>query len=265
MLGLFDRDYCVLLPEEIEEMNRLNTSNPRVVNAQFGRKNFFYLYPKAVRHYLSTFPNNYMDKQLLKDTDELNRQCHLFENLLDDTTISELDIKRFIQNDRYYHIPASIFRGYNFGHHEAALFKEFQLGTRYKADYLLAGRASGGWQFIFVEFEKPYGRVTIQDGKFGEVIRAGIDQINDWRSFIEADFQTISSEFLKYTNKTLSNEFYKYDSTRLHYVVVAGRRSDFTENTRTLQRRLELEQNIRLLHYDNLIDNAFEMIGRNTY
>ena len=91
----------------------------------------------------------------LKEEEELRHQCDRFEELLNKRGITELDIKRYIQDNGYYHIPASIFEGYSFGHHEAVLFKEFQLGATYQADYLLAGKASGGWQFIFVEFENP--------------------------------------------------------------------------------------------------------------
>lgn len=77
-----------------------------------------------------------MDFMLLRDEKVLNAQCDGFEALLRDRSISELDIKRYIQNNKYYHIPASIFSNYTFGHHEAVLFKEFPLGTQYVVDYL---------------------------------------------------------------------------------------------------------------------------------
>lgn len=265
MTGLFDRDYSSLKSEELQEKERIDAEGARVAKAKFGRKNFFHLYPKAVRHHMSLFPNNYMDVALLKDVDALEVQCSQFEELLADTTITELDIKRFIQGNKYYHIAASIFNRYNFGHHEAALFKEFPLGSNFVADYLLVGRASGGWQFIFVEFENPYGRITLQDGNFGETIRKGINQIDEWKPFIEGYYSTISAEFEKYTSQDLPREFTRFDTTRMHYVVVAGRRTDYNETTRQLQRRCERERNIKLLHYDNLLDDARSLIGAITY
>ena len=51
----------------------------------------------------------------------------------------------------------------------------------------------------------------------------------------------------------------------MHYAVVAGRREHFSDNTRILQRRLERAQNIKLLHYDNLLDDAMRLIGHQTY
>lgn len=266
MLGLYDRDYTVLTESEINEKNRIDAEGGHVVGAKFGRRNFFHLYPKAVRHNMRLFPNNYMDVNMLKDEEELKKQCDAFEDLVNNKNITELDIKRFIQNNAYYHIPASIFGLYNFGHHEASLFKEFQLGTYYKADYLLVGRASGGYQFIFVEFENPYNKITKSDGNWGETVRKGLEQISDWKTYVEQNYSTLNAEFLKCTNKQLPNEFYIFDSTRMHYIVVAGRRKDFeADNTRIAQRRIEQEQHIKIIHYDNLIDESRRLIGAATY
>lgn len=201
----------------------------------------------------------------MKNESELENQCDGFEKLLKNTSITELDIKRYIQNNGFYHIPASIFKHYNFGHHEAVLFKEFPLGTNYIADYLLVGRASGGWQFIFVEFENPYGRITLADGNPGEVIRKGMNQIDEWKPFIEGYFSILSAEFEKYTKQPLPKEFTRFDSTRMHYVVVAGRRADYNETTRLFQRRSDAERNIKILHYDNILDDARDLIGAKTY
>lgn len=265
MLGLYERDYSELTQEEIKEKEKVDAEGGHVIGAKFGRRNFFYKYPKSVRHNMSLFPNNYMDIQLLKDESELVNQCDGFETLLNNTSITELDIKRYIQSNGFYHIPASIFKHYDFGHHEAALFKEFPLGTKYIADYLLVGRASGGWQFIFVEFENPYGRITLADGNPGEVIRKGLNQIDEWKAFIEGCYSTLSVEFEKYTVQALPREFTRFDSTRMHYVVVAGRRADYNETTRLFQRRSEAERNIKILHYDNILDDARNLIGAKTY
>ena len=66
MAGLFDRDYTRLTDEEVHEKEKIDAEGGHVVGAKFGRKNFFHKYPKAVRHHMSLFPNNYMDIMLLK-------------------------------------------------------------------------------------------------------------------------------------------------------------------------------------------------------
>ena len=265
MSGLYERNYFVLTKSEIEERKIIDEQGRNVQGAPYGRKNLFHKYPKAVRHNMSLFPNNYLDIVELKNIEELEKQCDGFEKLLDNRKTTELDIKHYIQNNKYFHIPASTFRRFNVGHQEAVLFKEFQLGTSYKADYLLVGRASGGWQFIWIEYENPYGDVTLKDGNPGNVIRKGLNQIDDWKQFIESNYSTVAAEFEKHTDKPLPREFTRYDSTRMHYVVVAGRRLNYKENTRVHQRRFLLERNITLLHYDNLLDDALTMIGARSY
>ena len=265
MVGLFKRDYLQLTQEEENERKRIDSEGRNVSGAPFGRKNMFHKYPKAVRHNMTLFPNNYLDTLELKEVDKLEEQCNGFEEVLENKNTTELDIKRYIQNNGFYHIPASIFKAFNFGHHEAVLFKEFQLGTSYKADYLLVGRASGGWQFIWVEFENPYNNIARVDGTFGETIRKGINQIDEWKRFLESNYATVSAEFEKATNKPLPNEFVRYDSTRMHYVVIAGRRNDFSNDLRTNQRCLYVEKRISLFHYDNLLDFARGLINCKTY
>lgn len=267
MKGLYKRNYLELTPSEIEEKKRIDAEESHLRAAKFGRKNHLFLYPKAVRHYYaSLFPNNYIDFMDLRNEKELVEQCDNFEKLLDNKETKELDIKHYIQDNEYYHIPASILYYYNFGHHEAVLFKEFPLGTRYQTDYLLAGRRSGGWEFVFVEFEAPYGSITLADGEWGNVVRKGLKQISDWKKFIESNYAIIHDEFTAYTERTLPEEFIRYDSTRMHYVVVAGRRDDFEhDSVRREQRYMERENEVRIIHYDNLLDSARELIGAKSY
>ena len=263
MSGLYKRDYNVLTEEEIKEKESVD-NEPARTTGKF-RHNFFYKYPKAVRHNMTMFPNNYMDTQLLGDEVLLKKQCDEFESMLNNKGITELDIKRFIQSNEYYHIPASIFDKYNFGHHEAYLFKEFKLGTSFQADYVLVGKSSDGYQFVFVEFENPYGRITVNTGDYGEAITKGIRQVEDWKIFIEANFSAITEEFKKYTNKQLTDEFYCLDTSRIFYCVIAGRRDDFNDKTYRLRRNDDTQRRIKLLHYDNLLDSARKKIGCNTY
>ncbi|MBQ8595805.1 MAG: DUF4263 domain-containing protein [Oscillospiraceae bacterium] len=268
MAGLFDRDYLALTEEEIQEKKRIDLEDAHVAGARFGRTDFYYKYPKAVRYWMSLFPNNYMDPKFLKESEEIERQCDEFEELLENESTKESDVKNFIQGKGYYHIPASIFKYYHFGHHDAYLFKEFKLGTEYIADYVLVGKSSDGFEFVFVEFENPYKNIVIGDGDFGNTIRKGINQVNDWHSFILSNYPTITEEFKKNTDvaiHTLPDEFYTLDPTRIHYVVVAGRREDYQEKTRRLKRKLKEDSDILIIHYDNLLDKSRELIGNNTY
>ena len=234
---------------------------------KFGQCVPFLKYPKAVRHNMSLFQNNFLDIGDLQEKEKLREVCEEYQRYLSNCSLSELDIKHFIQDNHYYFIPASVFTLFNFGHHDAFLFKEFPLGTRYVADYLLIGKSSDGYSFVFVEFEHPYRNITLQDGELGEAFRKGINQVKDWKRFLESQFNAVSDELKKNsnTNINLPDEMYTYDSSRMNYVVVAGKRSDFNENTYRIRREYIRDNNIFLLHYDNLFDYSLILIKQGNY
>ena len=182
--------------------------------------------------------------------------------------ISERKILNFINENKYYNLIASLFHtGYTFGHHDAYLFKEFEFPSTYKADYLLIGKNSHGYHFIFVELENPSGSITTKNGGFGSTIRKGIKQVREWDKWIEGNFHSLSLIFDKYKNKRieLPKEFRSLNKTRINYVVIAGRRDDFNDETYEEKRRLFRSENIQLLHYDNLIDSFKKLQATRNY
>ena len=251
---LYERDYRLQpTEEEMQEYNAIRESEilkfPVV-----GRVNKYLEYPRAMRQHLSLFPNNLMEINDYKENALLD--VALFEKLLSNNTIKERDILAFINKDKHFHIIASLLSGggYSFGHHATYLFPEFELVNNYKADYLLVGKSSGGYEFLFVELESPYGRITTSDGELGESFRKGLSQVKDWNRLLQGNYIGISETYNKYikAGELLPKEFYRYDSSRIHFAVIAGRRSDFTEN-------------IKIFHYDNLIDYAKNNLDRTTY
>lgn len=234
---------------------------------------YYKIIPNAALHYRELFPNNYLNIGELADKDRIKTAKDQFANLLNSNS-NEQSVLNFIRDNQYYFIIGAIFHcdltpiHFRFGHHNAFLFKEFPLGTNHVADYLLVGKNSGGYEFIFIEFESPTGNVVTRDGEFGQVIRKGINQVGDWHRWLVANYPTLQSEFEKHLgvyDKNLPKEFYKLDESRLHYVVVAGRRADYKEKTYTLRRELFKNSNITLLHYDNVLDLIDRFDGCGNY
>jgi hypothetical protein len=268
-MKLFDRDYMSLTADEEEEWR--NQQQKEVVG-EFGshavRRSRFRDYPKAARHYRSLFPNNYLDVVELKDEQLLVDKVKCLRSLVDNKCVNERQILNFINENRAYFIVGALLKQYfTFGHHDAHLFREFPLGTSHKADYLLIGRSSGGWSFVFVELESPYGSITLANGEFGATIRSGQKQVADWDTWIDGNFASLKEIFNRYKslNETLPDEFITLDKSRIHYVVIAGRRSDFSEKTYRLRRKTDRDNFQLILHYDNLLDAASEVIGKDTY
>ena len=268
-MRLYDRNYFELMEDEINEWKILKKKEVIKSTGKVNiRKPMFRKYPKAVRHYLSLLPNNYLDIEDLKKEVVLKDLVSNFHNLLDNESVIESDIVKFIKDNNAYFIIGSILKSnYNFGHHDTFIIPEFMLGNSYKADYLLIGKNSGGYEFVFVELENPYGKITLKDGNLGDTFRKGIKQIIDWDEWLEANYTSLRETFIKYKhpNMQLPDEFLILDKSRIHYLVIAGRRHDFNEKTYREKRRYKDTQKITLLHYDNLYDSAKDVIGKPTY
>lgn len=232
------------------------------------RRPLMWQYPKAVRCFLTLFPNNYLDPEELSDIERLNYIASELDKLLGNNAVTERSILDFIRDKKAYFIIGSILlNNYKFGHHETFLFPEFLLGNSYKADFLLVGRSSGGYEFVFVELESPVGRIATKNGDLGEVFRKGLSQIGEWNAWLEANYVSLQETFQKYKHPeiSLSDEFIRLDKTRIHYALIAGKRKDFSNKTYRIRREFIDKQKTTILHYDNLSEDAKAVIGKNTY
>lgn len=217
--------------------------------------------PKAAYHFESLFPNNYLHTEELHDGNRLDNAATSLHSLLE-TGAGEREVLNFVNRNKYYFFIGGIMKSsYHFGHHAAYAFKEFAMPPNFVADYLLVGKSSGGYQFVFVELQSPTGAITNAGGSFGTTLRKGIKQIEDWDEWIDSNYANLELFFSKsmWPEAELPKEFRKLDKSRIHYTLVAGRRPDFKDKTYTLQRKLKKERNINLLHYDNLIDTLEDL------
>lgn len=270
---LYDRNYKILTDEEKDIWKKAEdflekSKGPIGEIYPSNLVEYYKILPEAVLYHKQLFPNNYLNTDDLTDKVKLKSKIDDFKSLLDKPA-TEREILYFINSNKAYYIIASVFKGfhYTFGHHNAFVFKEFELPPNYKVDYLLVGKNSGGYEFIFIELENSFGQITNSDGEFGTTIRKGIKQINDWDIWFEGNYQTLKLAYDRHIGsmEELPREFYELDKSRIHYVVVAGRRKDFNKKTYQLKRRLLKSNNILLLHYDNLLDSADFLLEAGNY
>lgn len=245
-MNLYERDFSKLTFEEEALWLNLRESEvgqsvmiDGIGKVSISSRSLYYQYPKAARHFTSYFPNHYLDIVELSEEERLTTQHHEFVTLLNSGRVNEREILNFINSKHAYFLVASILKNYRFGHHDAYLFPEFQIGNSYKADYLLVGKGSGGWEFVFVELEAPNGKITRKTGDFGEAIQKGLTQIGNWNEWLEAYYSLLSETFRKHmkNGESLPDEFRIMDKSRLHFVVVAGRRDNFNAKTYRNQRK----------------------------
>jgi len=271
-MKLYDRDFNSITHEENLLWEELKEQEKVVVNgkpSEFIKKSLYTKYPVAVRHFLSLFPNNLVDSvELRSESESLKNKLQYFSILLDNTSTTERQILNFIKDEKAHFLIGAILKSnYRFGHHSLFIFPEFKLPPNFQVDYLIIGKNSDGHHFVFVELENPYGQITISGGSYGETIRKGIKQIDDWEIWLEENFSHLRLVFEQALSKTekLPKEFSIFDKTRMHYVVVAGRRNDYNEKTYRLQRSNLEQRKLQVFHYDNLVDFAKETIGTHSY
>ncbi|MGF1673374.1 MAG: hypothetical protein ACFCUV_06755 [Rivularia sp. (in: cyanobacteria)] len=272
-MNISNRDYNILTDQETQEWIRIkkmeSSENFSNILSHTTSKSILE-YPKVFRHhFFSLFPNNYLDVGELQEKNKIESLINQFSLLINKESTKEREIINFINNEQAHFIIGSILKkgGYDFGHHGAYIFPEFELGNSYRVDFLIIGKNSGGYEFIFVELENVNGRITNRNGEFGEVIRKGETQINNWREWIEGNYSALSESFekLKNPDRELSKEFYKLDTFRIHFSIIAGKRKDFNDKTNKLRRKYRRESSINLFHYNNLEDFSKYLIGTNTY
>lgn len=271
-MKLSERDYNLLTDEENSLWESFKEKEKVVINGEISnliKKTFVNKYPAAVRNFLSLFPNNHLDAyELTNESESLKNKLQDFELMFENKQITERQILNFIKEKNAYFIIGSILKSnYRFGHHAAFIFPEFKLPPNYQVDYLVVGKNSDGYHFIFIELENPYGQITLKDGSYGESIRKGIKQIDDWEMWLEENFSHLRLVFEQALNKTikLPKEFTVFDKTRMHYAVISGRRADYNERTYRLQRKNLEERKLQVIHYDNIIDFSTGIIGAPCY
>ncbi|HHT15450.1 MAG TPA: DUF4263 domain-containing protein [Clostridiales bacterium] len=256
--GLYKRDYNILtLDEKKLKKEYLQRKSETSLSVRKAMK----IPSVAVRHNISLFPNNHIELNGIKEETDIAKLNAAFLQLISKEGCPEQEVLNFINNTPAYHIVASILIDrFPFGHHDLYLFKEMGLGIEYRTDYVLIGKGSGGYEFVLVEFEKPDGRITLQDGHLGEAFRKGLFQAEDWKAWMDANFDIFAKDLASVKgNSELPLELTKYDSTRFHYVVVAGRRDNFSETTYRTVREKRQRLDIHLLHHDNLYDSSVKL------
>jgi len=268
MYELYKRDYKKLTEKELtiyEEMKIFKSKKSKIVSANDATNQIsnYFEFP-ALIFYESLFPNNYVDTNFLIGTHEKYKEILAeFISLIENRQTIESQILKFIKINEFYPGIITLLLNTQFwGHEEFYLFREFQLGNEFRTDFLLIGKNSNGYSFVFVEFEGVYGRITTKKGDLGQVINTGLNQVDRWKQWLESNYTNLNVSFTrtKNQNQALPTEFYKFDSTKVSYIVVAGRRSDFCEISNRKRRVLDQKSNTKILHYDNLLENMKKLI-----
>lgn len=164
----------------------------------------------------------------------------------------EHDIQKYIKDNKKWFIPASIFKDYDFGHHEAYIAPEQALGKEFRVDYMLLGRNSSGYHIVLIEFEDINIDYKIQSSNSEtNSVRKGLTQVRDWKRWLDNE----RDYFLRSCN--LTNLNLNIPSWGFHYCLVVSRRKRMDNIAYQMRRQTEHEiSGLHIVTYDRLVDNV---------
>ena len=180
---------------------------------------------------------------------DFEKESRDFQKVLDGA-MKESDVQSYIKENSKWFIPLCILKNYEFGHHFACVVPEFQLGTEYRVDYLLIGKNSLGYNYVFVEFEDVNIDYSIKNSNAeSDKVRKGITQIRDWKRWIKNNKQYFENNP---GIKLIDNHIPDY---AFRYCLVVSRRSKMKEIDNNLRGELKCERGIELITYDRIVDD----------
>ena len=195
-------------------------------------------------------PDRFIKLPRHRDDLHFTAEAEMFLEILDSAK-KETDVQRYIKDNQKWFIPGSLFRNYDFGHHEAYIVPEQRLGAEYQADYMLLGRNSAGYQIVLVEFEDVNIDYRLKNTNAESAsVRKGLTQIMDWKRWMDE----YRSYFLQ--SSELSNISRNIPSWGIYYALVVGRRSRMDEIANQLRgQRMRETPGLSIVSYDRLVDN----------
>lgn len=118
-----------------------------------------------------------------------------FCKILDETS-GEREIHKFLKKHDY--LIGMTFRSNT---HPRGVFSEFELGSEFRADFLVLSCCSAWWTADFVELKSPKARLYLKDKTPSKSLRVATRQIRDWNQW--------TRENESYLRNRLSNLFEK--------------------------------------------------------
>src|SRR5260370_28237873 len=180
---------------------------------------------------------------------------------INDPLSNERDLKAFF--DKY---PGALPTQWllNHGLHFDFIFPEYQIGPRFKCDYMYLTKSSGEWWCVLVEIERPQAklfRVNGKDVKTGSELNLARDQINDWREYLSKNKGT----FMRDLAPILFPFSMSKNPLNFRYVLLIGRTADFRNDPRNAARlaTLNADGDTQIMTYDStLSDFRYEHLKR---
>jgi hypothetical protein len=171
--------------------------------------------------------------------------------LIDDAQTNERDLKVFF--DAY---PGALPTPWllNHGVHFDFIFPEYEIGTRFKCDYMFLTKSSGEWRCVLIEIESPHAKLFRTGGKdikTRSALNVGLDQIRDWREYLLKN----RDAFLRDLEPILLPFSMARNPLSFKYALVIGRTAEYKNDPRKAERLSTLNANADtwIMTYDSAL------------
>ncbi len=187
-----------------------------------------------------------------------------FSSFLDNET-GERGISKFLENR-----PQILYWTFcRSGGHCRFVFREFPLGSQYKADFVILNSYSGVWEVMFIELEPVDDMAFTKAGVPSKRMAGAIKQVDDWGAYFDMHKLQVRSELVRWAQ---SNDILKYDDSDPlsnmsgdyladpasyltdSYHIVIGRRDNISSESHKRKAMYKTKRNIEIMTYDRLRD-----------
>lgn len=160
-------------------------------------------------------------------------------------------------NRRLKKEPDLFHHWYRTGHLNYA-WPEVRLGSEYVMDWLIMTGDSSGGLYTAFELENPQATPFTQQGSFSDATRKGIDQIFDWRNWLQQN--------LNYAVSSTGSGLYDINP-RVSAVVVVGQNSRYRDckgfdKYQQKRKSLKTDSDIEVISYENFLLRLKESLSK---
>jgi hypothetical protein len=192
------------------------------------------------------------------------------ETLIDSSTTERPIVRWLKQKENAWILPLAV-KMFPLGKYA---LPEFPFGTDYRADFVVMGPFSGGFDIQFIEMEPPNVPLFTGAGKPAERFAGALAQVRDWKIYVDKNRDIVLKELAKsaekeallWTQWTQNSKFPSLFSP-LHlyhpkagfnwdYHIVIGRRTSLSEEQLEKKAAFHNTDSVEVMTYDRLIDAA---------
>ena len=143
---------------------------------------------------------------------------------------------------------------------------EFQIGTDYRADFIILSACSGYWNCVLIEMQSPYDKIYNKRNEQSCGLREAQRQVEDWKRYIGTNGPAFRNQLAKLAADmpafcsradihTLASTELRDPKTVVEYKckILIGRRACLDEDN---NRRRSVHSDYEIVTFDRLLDYA---------